>query len=123
MFDIDVNTDDLQQRITETRARLTDARVFFQTVVRPSLLQAFAEAYGESGLGIQSGRLYDSYVNLSSRDHVSEISPHRIVEGTRVPYAVYLENRNPIVGRIARNQQRIAEYTRQLGEFIVGRDS
>ena len=119
MLTVRVETDQAVQAIEAAKSRLRDFSVFFQVVVRPRLLQEFAKAYPAAGLNIRTGRLYDSYVSLSHAEHVSNISSHHIEEGTRVPYAVYVERRFPIVGRIARNQTLLREFARRLGEHVV----
>ena len=119
MLSINIHSDDAMRRLQGIQHRLANTRLFFRNVVRPKLLDEFAAAYREAGYTTQSGRLLESYISLTHAEHVSEISDDRIVQGTRVPYAVFVERLLPIAGRVARNQTLFNEFAAQLGDHIV----
>ena len=119
MLIIDANIGAVVQDLDGINARLSGTGVFFRNVVRPRLLDEFAAAYREAGIGVRTGRLLESYVSLTASEHVSEINDERIIEGTEVPYAIFVEALLPVVGRIARNQSLLNEFAEQLGAYIV----
>ena len=123
MLFINVHVDEVMQRLEGIGHRLENQSLFFRQVARPRLLDEFAAAYREAGFAVQSGRLLESYISLTHPEHVSEISDDRIVEGTRVPYAVFVERLLPVAGRVARNQTLFNALAEQLGSYIVDGDS
>lgn len=123
MFSIHADINDVMQRFEGIQQRLANRGLFFRQVVRPRLLDAFAAAYRASGVGVQTGRLLESYTTSTHAEHISEITDDRIVEGTRVPYAVFVERLLPIAGRVARNKRLLNEFAQKLGDYIVDGDT
>ena len=76
-------------------------------------------AYRSAGIGIRTGRLLTSLIDPTHPEHISEITPTSITEGTRVPYAVFIEGRNPTLGRIARSNTLAQFLGSRLEDHIV----
>ena len=123
MLSIKIHINEVVESLEGIGQRLGNQRLFFRQVVRPRLLDEFAAAYRQAGVRVRTGRLLESYTALVSGDQVSEISEDRIVQGSRVPYAVFVERLLPIAGRVAKNQRLLNEFTEQLGEFIVNENA
>ena len=123
MLSVNVNSKEVLQTLEGIEKRLKHQRPFFRHLVRPRLLDEFAAAYRAGRLQVRSGRLLESYISLTHEEHVSEIHDDRIVQGTRVPYAIFVERLLPVAGRVARNQRLIAEFAQQLGEYVVDGDT
>ena len=60
-------------------------------------------AYHTAGVGVRTGRLLASLTDPTHPEHVSQITLTSIIEGTRVPYARFVEGRTPITHRVARS--------------------
>ena len=119
MLTINIHTEAVMKRLEGMQTRLQNRAVFFQHVIRPRLIDEFAAAYRAAGINIRTGRLLESFISLTHAEHVSEVSRDRIIEGSRVPYAIFVERLLPIAGRVRRNQGLINEFAEQLGVFIV----
>ena len=119
MLHVRIETNELKSYLSKLKARVADISTFHQQVTRPYLLRQFGLAYRSAGIGIQTGRLLTSLIDPTHPEHISEITPTSITEGTRVPYAVFIERRNPTLGRIARSNTLAQFLGSRLEDHIV----
>ena len=119
MFQIKIETQEVRTYLKNIENRIENLGTYFRHVTRPFLLRQFGIEYRNAGVGVETGRLLSSLVDSRHPEHISEITDTSITEGTRVPYAVYVENRNPLFDRIARSGV-LAQFTADtLQEFLL----
>ena len=119
MLNIRIETNELKSYLAEIKARVENLSTFHHQVTRPMLLRQLGVAYQAAGFGIRTGRLLASLTDPTHPEHVSEITSDSITVGTRVPYAVYVERRNPIFSRVARSNTLAQLIATTLEDHIV----
>ena len=122
MLSVNIQIEAVVQQLQGIKQRLENRHLFFRNVVRPRLLDEFAAVYREAGVRVQTGRLLESYISLTHAEHISEVGKGGIIEGSRVPYAIFVERLLPVAGRVGRNHGLINEFTQNLGAFITDGD-
>ena len=103
MLKIRLESSELKAHLAKIKSRVADISTYHRQVTRPFLLRQLGIAYHEAGIGVQTGRLLASLTDANHPEHISVITPTSILVGTRVPYAAFIERRNPIASRIARS--------------------
>ena len=119
MLEIRLDTAEVKAELAKLKARVSNLSVYHRRVIRPFLLRQLGIAYHEAGIGVQSGRLLASYTDASHPEHFSQITETGIIEGTRVPYAVFVEGRNPISHRVARSQALVNLIEQTLPDYLT----
>ena len=119
MLEIRLETGDLKIQLAKIKSRVADISTFHRQVTRPFLLRQFGVTYHEAGIGVQTGRLLASLTDANHPEHVSIITPTSITEGTRAPYAAFVERRNPIVSRVARSHALVNLIRQTLPEYLT----
>ena len=107
------------ETLEETDARLNTMGVFLRHVAHPRLAEALGAAYHEAGIGVRTGRLLESYTALTADEHVSEVGEDRIIVGSEVPYAIFVERLLPVAGRVAKNASLLNELMRDMERYVV----
>ena len=119
MLEVRLESNELKAHLAKIKSRVADLSTYHRQVTRPFLLRQFGIAYHEAGIGVQTGRLLSSLTDASHPEHVSEITPTGIIEGTRVPYFLFVERRNPIVARVARSHALCTLIEQTLPEYLT----
>ena len=119
MLKIRLESSDLKAHLAKIKSRVADISEYHRQVTRPFLLRQFGIAYHEAGIGVQSGRLLASLTDPDHSEHISVITPTSIILGTRVPYATFVERRNPIASRVARSNAIVQHIEQTLPRYIT----
>ena len=119
MLKVRVETDQFKAELAKVKSRVRNLSEFHRQVTRPFLLRQFGIAYHAAGVGVRSGRLLASLTDPTHPEHVSEITPTSITVGTRVPYARFVEGRNPITHRVARSHALIQLIEQTLPDHLT----
>ena len=94
--------------------RVSDLSPVFRSRIKPFILQEL----DKKSIPVRTGRLRRSY--FGGVDNISEITKRHLRHGTRVPYAVYIEARIPIVRGIARDSRVHSRISKDLANYILG---
>ena len=119
MLKIRIESDQLKAELDKVKARVRNLSAFHRQVTRPFLLRQFGIAYHAAGIGVRSGRLLASLTDPTHPEHFSQITSTSIIEGTRVPYARFVEGRNPITHRVARSHALIQLIEQTLPDHLT----
>ena len=119
MLEIRLETGDLKVQLAKIKSRVADISAYHRQVTRPFLLRQFGIAYHAAGIGVQTGRLLASLTDANHPAHISVITPTSITEGTRAPYAIFVNRRNPIASRVARSNALVNLIEQTLPEFLT----
>ena len=115
---VKTTTQDARKSLQKLQERFSNIGVFHHQVTRPFLLRQFGIEYHASGGRIQTGRLLDSLTNPTHPDHISEQVGSRLVHGTRVPYAIYVERRRGFARRVARSRALLEALEEGIRRYI-----
>ena len=119
MLKVRLESSELKAQLAKIKSRVADISTYHRQVTRPFLLRQLGIAYHEAGIGVRTGRLLASLTDPDHSEHVSVITPTSIILGTRVPYAVFVERRNPIANRVARSNALVNLIEQTLPEYLT----
>ena len=119
MLKIRIESDQLKTELEKVKSRVRNLSAFHRQVTRPFLLRQLGIAYHRAGIGVRTGRLLASLTDPTHPEHFSQITSTSIIEGTRVPYARFVEGRNPITHRVARSHALIQLIEQTLPEHLT----
>ena len=119
MLEIRLESSELKAHLAKIKSRVADISTYHRQVTRPFLLRQLGIAYHAAGIGVRTGRLLASLTDADHPEHISVITPTSITEGTRAPYAVFMERRNPIASRVARSHALANLIEQTLPEYLT----